>query len=78
MRLMESSLTDKEEVGEKPHSNGYSRRTMSHMNEDDEKLQTSVIEKEDRKIVLIIGGVEIFLPSGQGKASTSVAQVIAR
>jgi hypothetical protein len=36
---MESSLTDEEEVGEKPHSDGDSHRIVSHMNEDDEKLK---------------------------------------
>jgi hypothetical protein len=75
MSSVESSLTDEEEAGEKPHSDGDSRRTVSHVNEDDEKLQTFITEKEDQKTVLIIGGVKIFLPSGRGEASTDVAEV---
>jgi hypothetical protein len=41
MSSAEGSLIDEEEAGERPHSDGDSRRTVSHMNEDDEKLQTS-------------------------------------
>jgi hypothetical protein len=43
----------------------FARRTVSCVNEDDEKLQTSITEKEDQMAILIIGGVEIFLPSGE-------------
>jgi hypothetical protein len=42
----ESSLTY-EEVEEKPHSDGDSRRTVNRVNEDDEKLQNFVKEKEN-------------------------------
>jgi len=74
----ESSLTD-EEVKEKSHSNGDSRRTMSHVNEYDDKLETFIIVKEeDERDVLIIGRDEIFLPSSRGEASTDVTEVIGR
>jgi hypothetical protein len=63
VNLAETSLTD-EEAKEKPHSDEDSCRTVNCMNEDDEKLQTSVIEKEDWREVLIIRGVDIFIPSG--------------
>jgi hypothetical protein len=33
------------------------------VNEDDEKLNTSTIREKDHRSVLVIGGVEIFLPS---------------
>jgi hypothetical protein len=78
MSSAESSLIDEEEAEEKPHSDGDSRRTVSRVNEDDEKLQTFITEKEDQRDVLIIGGVEIFLPSGRGEASTDVADVTER
>jgi hypothetical protein len=68
-------LTYEEEVEEGPHSDGDSCRIVSRMNEDDEKLQTFVIEEKDQRSVLIVGGVEIFLPSGQGEASTYVVDV---
>jgi hypothetical protein len=52
VNLVESSrqlrgLTDEEEEEEGLHLDGYSRRATSHMNEDDEKLQTSTIEEKD-------------------------------
>jgi hypothetical protein len=51
-------LTDKEDAEERPHSEEDSREILSHVNEYDEKLK-----EEDRRTILIIGGVEIFLPS---------------
>jgi hypothetical protein len=33
----------------KPHSDEDSHRTVSHVNEDDEKLKTSVTEEEDQR-----------------------------
>jgi hypothetical protein len=45
------------------------------VNEDDEKLRTSTIKEKDQRIVLIIGGVNIFLPSGRGEANIDVADV---
>jgi hypothetical protein len=46
------------------------------VNEDDENLKTSTIEEKDQKTILIIGGVNIFLPSIQGEASTYVIDAI--
>jgi hypothetical protein len=45
------------------------------MNEDDEKLNTSTVE--DRRSILIIGGIKIFFSSIQGEASICVAGVAA-
>jgi hypothetical protein len=43
------------------------------VNEDDDKLNTSITEKEDQKSVLIVGGIKMFLPSNQLEAIISVA-----
>jgi hypothetical protein len=78
MSLAESSLED-EEAEEKPHSDGDSHRNVSHVNEYDDTFKTFITTmEEDHRDVLIIGGVEIFLSSGQGEASTNVADVIGR
>jgi hypothetical protein len=50
--------------------------SCKHVNEDDDKLKTSVIEEKGQRSFLIIGGIQIFLPSIQGEASTSVADEI--
>jgi hypothetical protein len=73
MSSLKSSLTDEEAEGT-THSYEDSCGTVSRMNEDDEKLQTSITEKGDRKTILIIGGFEIFIPSDRGEASTDVAK----
>jgi hypothetical protein len=78
MSLVESScqqgvLTDGKEVEERPHPYEDSSGVASHVNEDDEKLKTFVTEERGQRIFLIIGGVEIFLPSSRGEASTGVA-----
>jgi hypothetical protein len=52
-----------EEVGEKPHDHEDSCGVTNHVNEDDEKLNTSTLEEEDQRCILIIGGIIIFLPS---------------
>jgi hypothetical protein len=71
---VESSLTE-EEAREKPHSDRDSCRTMSRVNEDDDKLETFITVKEEgQRDVLIIGGVEIFLPNDQGEANTYIAE----
>jgi hypothetical protein len=36
-----------------------------HVNEDDEKLNTSITKEEDQRSILIIGGIKIFLPNSQ-------------
>jgi hypothetical protein len=40
-----------------------------HVNEDDEKLNTSTIQKEDQRSILIIRGIKEFLPNNQVEAS---------
>jgi hypothetical protein len=52
--------------------------TTSHVNEDDEKLNTSTTEDRDQRRVMMIGGVEIFLPSGQEEASKNFADATKR
>jgi hypothetical protein len=47
--------------------------TTSRVNEDDEKLNSSTAEERDQRSVLVIRGIEIFLPSSRGEASTDVA-----
>jgi hypothetical protein len=56
-------LIDKEEAEEIPHSNGDLWAIVDHVNEDDEKLTNSIVEEKDLRTILIIGGVDIFLPS---------------
>jgi hypothetical protein len=65
-------LIDGEEE-EMPHPYEDSCGVVSHVNEDDDKLETFIIEKKDQRSVLVIGGVKIFLPSNQGEVITSVA-----
>jgi hypothetical protein len=55
--------TNGKEAKERPHPYEDSCGTASHVNEDDEKLKTSFTEEEDQRSILIIGGIEIFLPS---------------
>jgi hypothetical protein len=77
VRSTESSrqgvLIGEEEAKEGPHSGEYSCGTASCVNEDDDKLETFITSKKDKRTVLIIGGVEIFLPSDRGEASIDVA-----
>jgi hypothetical protein len=68
MRSAESScqqgvLTDGEEVEEMPHPYEGSCGATSYVNEDDDKLKNSIIEEKDHRNVLVIGGIQIFLPS---------------
>jgi hypothetical protein len=46
-----------------PHLHEGSCRFADHVNEYDEKLNTSITEEGDQRNVLIIGGIRIFLPS---------------
>jgi hypothetical protein len=34
----------------------------NHVNEEDDKLKTCTIQKEDQKNILMIGGIQVFLP----------------
>jgi hypothetical protein len=45
---------------------------VDHVNEYDEKLNTSTIKEEDQRCILIIGGIKTFLPSSQAEASINV------
>jgi hypothetical protein len=47
MRSAESSLIGEEEAEERPHSDEDLCRTASRVSEDDEKLKTFIVEKED-------------------------------
>jgi hypothetical protein len=67
-----------EKVGEMPHPYEDSCGTRIHMNEKDEKLNTSTTEKKGQRSVLFIEGVEIFLPSSQGEVGIFVAEVEAK
>jgi hypothetical protein len=42
---------------------------VDHVNDDDKKLNNSIIEEEDQISILIIGGIKEFLPSNQVEAS---------
>jgi hypothetical protein len=64
---------EEEEAGEKPHQHEDSCGVADHVNEDDEKLNTSTLEEEDQRCILIIGGIGIFLPSSPTEASACVA-----
>jgi hypothetical protein len=44
-----------------------------HVNEDDEKLNTPIAVEEDQRCVLIIGGIQIFLPNSPTETNTRVA-----
>jgi hypothetical protein len=43
------------------------------VNEDDDKLQTFTIREVDLKILIMIGGIDIFLPLAQEEAEICVA-----
>jgi hypothetical protein len=46
----------------------------SHVNEDDDKLKTCTIQKEDQRNLLMIGGIGIFLPLSPDEAKACVAR----
>jgi hypothetical protein len=46
------------------------------VNEDDEKLKTSITKEKDQRSILVIGGIQIFLPSSGGEASIGVADTV--
>ena len=45
----------------------------NHVNEDDEKLNTPITTEEDQRCVLIVGGIQIFLPNSPIETNTRVA-----
>jgi hypothetical protein len=63
---------------ERPHRYEDSCGTASHVNEDDEKLNTFFIEEKDHRSIMIIGGIKIFLPRSQGEASVCVGDAMAK
>jgi hypothetical protein len=71
--MLAGVLTNGEEAEERPHPYEYSCGVSSHVNEDDDKLKTSVTEEKDQRSVLVIGGIHIFLPSSQGEVIIGVA-----
>jgi len=50
------------------HSCGF----VDQVNEDDEKLNTPIAVEEDHRCVLIIGGIQIFLPNSPTETNTRV------
>jgi hypothetical protein len=56
-------------VGERPYPYENSCGTTSRVNEYNEKLNTSIAKKKDKRRVIFIVGFNIFLPSRQGEAS---------
>jgi hypothetical protein len=77
MSLAESTrqqgvLTKGEEKEERPHPYEDSYGTAIRVNEDDDKLETSITEEKDQRSILVIGEVEIFLPNNQGEVSIDV------
>jgi hypothetical protein len=51
------------------HSCGFA----DHVNEDDEKLNTPIAAEEDKRCVLIVGGIQILLPNSPIETNTRVA-----
>jgi hypothetical protein len=43
-----------------------------HVNEDDEKLNTPIAAEEDQRCVIIVGGIQIFLPNSPTETNTRV------
>jgi hypothetical protein len=43
-----------------------------HVNEDDDKLKTCTIQKEDQKSIMMIGGIWVFLPDSPVEARACV------
>jgi hypothetical protein len=66
-------LNNEMEAKERPHLYEDSCGVAGHVNEDDEKLNTSITEEEDQRSVLIIGGIHIFLPISPTKANARVS-----
>jgi hypothetical protein len=67
MNSVESSYQEGVFIDE--HSSGFA----DHLNEDDEKLNTPIAAEEDQRCVLIVGGIQIFLPNSPTETNTRVA-----
>jgi hypothetical protein len=46
---------------------------LDHVNEDDEKLNTPIATEEDQRCIMIIGGIQIFLPNNPAETNTRIA-----
>ena len=66
-------LTNEEEAKEILHPYEYSCGVVNHMNEDDNKLETCITKEKDQRRIIVIGGIEIVLPSSQGEVITGIA-----
>jgi hypothetical protein len=66
---LEMDLDQRMQLTEDEDSYGF----PSHVNEDDDKLKTFTIRGGDMRSLMMIGGIEIFLPLAQGKAEICVA-----
>jgi hypothetical protein len=71
-------LTDEREAKRRPHPYEYSCGVYDHVNEYDENLNTSTIKEVDQRSILIIGGIQIFLPIIPIEASAQVSYVAER
>jgi hypothetical protein len=71
-------LTDEEEAEERPRSGENSCGIVDRVNEDDEKLKTSTVEEKDQGSILVIGGIEVFLPHSLIEARECVADATKR
>jgi hypothetical protein len=67
MNLVESSYQQGVLIDE--DSCGFS----DHVNEDDENLNIPITAEEDQRCVLIIGGIQIFLPNSPEETNTRVS-----
>jgi hypothetical protein len=68
-------LTYGKKVEEMPHPYEDSCGAVSHVNEDDENLNTSTAEEKYQRRFMIIGGIEIFLPRSQGEDIIFVLEI---
>jgi hypothetical protein len=66
-------VTDVKEAEERPHPYEDSCGVEDHVNEDDQKLNTSTTKEKDKRCILIIGGIQIFFPISSVEASAQVA-----
>lgn len=74
MRLSEGLMDSEEssyQQGMLKDADSYG--SANRVNEDDDKLKTCTIREEDRRNLLMIGGIEIFLPLSPEEAKVCVA-----
>jgi hypothetical protein len=66
-------LINEDSCGFADHMNEDSCGFADHMNEDDEKLYIPIAIERDQRCVLIIGGIQLFLPYSLAKTNTIVS-----